>query len=69
MKMESTREKFDIAIFVHMKYSALCAWLDNFEMQANDNYIGHKTFNWQSEVAIRKKTLLEHELFLLLNNL
>lgn len=37
------------------------AWLDNFEKQANDNYIGHNTFNWTSEVAIKKKTLLEQE--------
>lgn len=38
------------------------AWLDKFEIQANDNYIGHNTFNWTSEVSIKKKTLLEQEL-------
>lgn len=39
------------------------AWLDNFEIQANDNYIGHNRLNWTSEVAINKKTLLEQEDF------
>jgi len=37
------------------------AWLENFEIQANDNYTGHNTFNWTSEGAIKKKTLLEQE--------
>lgn len=59
--MESAREEFNTTVFVHMNYSAPGAWLDNFEMQANDNYVGHNTFSWTSEVAIRKKTLLEQE--------
>lgn len=32
------------------------AGLDNFEIQANDNYIGHNTFNWTSEVSIKKNS-------------
>lgn len=58
---------------IHMKrvqYLYLCllttqptsAWLDNFEIRTNDNYIGHNTFNWTTEVSIKKKTLLEQEL-------
>lgn len=46
------------------------AWLGNFEVQAIDNYIGHNTFNWTAEVAIKKKKPSgTRRTFILLNNL
>lgn len=58
------QEKSSISLYLCiLTTEPTSAWLDNFEIQANDNYIGHNRLNWTSEVAINKKTLLEQEDF------